>query len=96
MAKVALDLEDVFLVIPVLLNDVDICTCCKEVVIATFLATLASKTFLVLVFLACLALVGRKLLVLATRYISKSSINGLNSSRVFLLLFCRPVSSGTT
>ena len=57
MTEVALNLEDVFLVFPVFLDDVGICNCYKEVVIKTSLAILAPKSFLVLLLLGSLALV---------------------------------------
>ena len=67
MAEVALDLEDVFFVFSVFLNNVDVYTHDSKVVIAIFLATLVPKTSLVLVFLGSLALVSRRFLVLTTR-----------------------------
>lgn len=83
----AFDLRDVF---PFLLNDIGISTYCREVMNMTqSLALLALKILLVvLVFFANLALVGRRLLVLANRYISRMSINKFSSFKVFLFHFC--------
>lgn len=54
----------------------------------TFLALLASRTSsMVLDLFANLALVGRKLLVLATKYISRRTVNGFSFSRVFSSFF---------
>lgn len=86
-----LELGDVSLVFPIFLNDVGIYICCKGVVIATFLTILAPKTSLVLVYLAYLALVDRKLLILVTRYMSKGNVSGFSPFRVFLLFFHRLV-----
>lgn len=88
MAKVALNLEDVFSVFSVFFDDVSVCIYCRRVVIVTFLATLTSKTFLILVFLVSLALVDRRLLVLATRYISRRNVSILSLSSVFFLFLC--------
>ena len=87
------NLADVFLFI---FDDIGVSTCCKGVMATTlFLPCTTPKTFLVvLVFFASLGLVGGRLLgILTTRYVNKRSINGLISSKVFLFLFCRPVSS---
>ena len=84
MAKIALNLGDVFFF---LFNDIGVCTYCKGVITAIFLIILTPKTSFVLVFFTSLALAGRKLLVLATRYISGKSVSTLGSSRVFFLLF---------
>ena len=94
MAKVALDLGDVFHVFPVILDDMGLCTYCRKVVIAIFLSTLAPKTSLVLVFLIYLVLVDGKLLVFTTRYISGGSVSGFSSPRVFFLHFCGPIPLG--
>lgn len=59
---------------------------CRRVVAITSLVILAPKTSLVLVFLATVALVGRRLLVLATRRISKRDVSRLNLFKVFFLL----------
>lgn len=63
----------------------------------TLLAPLAPKIALlvVLVFFASLTLVGRRLLVLATRYISKRNINELSPFGVFSLFFRRLIPLGT-
>lgn len=94
MAKKALNLEDIFLVSLVLLNDVGVCIYCKKVFIATFLAILAPRTFFVLVFLTRLALVDGRLLVLTIKYVSGGSVNKLNPSGVLFLLFCKSVFLG--
>lgn len=84
-----LDLEDIFLVF---LNSIGIKICCREVLTTTtFSATSAPKTSLVLVFLVCLALLGRRLLVLAIQCISGESVSRFSLSKVFFLLLCRPV-----
>ena len=61
MIEVALNLEDISYIF---FDDIGIYTYCKGVVTAIFSATLAPKTSLVLVFLASLALLVRRLLVL--------------------------------
>ena len=70
---------------------------CKKIMLTLSLtpSTLKISLLVVLVFLASLALVGRKLLVLATRYISRRSISERNPSGVLVLLFCRPIPSRT-
>lgn len=93
IAEVALDLEDV---LSFVFDDISVCTRGRGVMTITFLAILVPKTFfVVLVFLASLALVDGRLLVLAIRYISRKSVRRLNLSEVFLLLFLRLVLSGT-
>lgn len=89
MAVEALDLGDVSLVF---LDGIGVSICCRGVVAITTLLVLVPRTSLVLVFPARLVLVGGKLLVLTTRYVSKGSDSGLSHSGVFLLLFCRLVS----
>ena len=76
-----------------LLDDVGISICCRKFVTTTLsLAFLAPKTSLViLVFLASLALVCKRLLILATKYVSRKSVSRLSFSGVFLLLFCKPI-----
>lgn len=87
MAGEVLDLKDVFLVF---LDGIGISTHCRKVVATTiFPATLAPKTSLVLVFLARLALVNRKLLVLIIRCVSGESVSRLYLFRVLLLLLYR-------
>ena len=78
MAEVALNLGDIFYDF---FNDIGICTCCRRVMTATPLATLAPKTSLALVFLASLALMGG----LSTRYVSRGKISGLSP---FVLHVC--------
>ena len=80
MADEALNLEDVFLVFPVFFNNVGICTYCRKVGVAILLAILAPTIFLILIFFACLALMDRRLLLLATKYVSGGSVSGLTSS----------------
>ena len=88
-----LDLRDIF---PFFLDDVGVSTHCKRVMAITPSISLTSKTSLVVLFLfASLALVDRRLLVLATKYISGKSVSGLNLSKVFLFFFCEPVSLRT-
>ena len=80
MADEALDLGDFFLVF---FDGIGVSTCCKRVVATTILsALLVPKTSLlvVLVLLASLALVGRKLLVLAIRCVSNRSFSRLSLS----------------
>ena len=90
MTVEALDLEDVF---PFLFDGIDIGTCCRGVVTTTlFLAPSTPRiSLIVLVFLAILAPVGKRLLVLVTGYVSKNSISRLSLFRVFFLLLHRPV-----
>ena len=87
MTVEALDLGNIF---HFLLDGVDVSTSCRRVITTTSLALSSPKISLlvVLVFLVNLALVGRRLLMLVIRYISKRSISGLNPSGVFLLFFC--------
>ena len=84
----ALDLGDVLFF---LFNNISIIsTYCKRVIVTTSLTLLMLKTSLiVLVFLASLALVNRRLLVFAIRYVSGKSVSGLSPFGVFLLLFRR-------
>lgn len=91
MADEALDLKDDSFIFSVLFNDVCICTCCKNIVIATFLTTLLAKTSLVLVYLACLALVDRRLLVLAIKCASGESVSRFSFFGVFFLLLFKLV-----
>lgn len=93
IASEAFNLGDDFFVFSVLFDYMGICISYRKVVVATPLVTLASRTSLILVFLARLALVGRRLLVLATNCVSKGNISELSLFRVFFLLFCRPVFS---
>ena len=86
---VAGDLGYIFLVFLFLDSGVDIYY--RKIVAATLSAISASRISLVLVLLIRLVLVGRKLLMLATKCVSKGSISELSSSRVFFLLFCGPV-----
>ena len=80
----ALDLGDVFVVF---FDGVDVSIYYKRVVATTTPLSLTPKSFLILVFLARLALVGRKLLVLATRCVNGKIISRFSSSRIFLLFF---------
>ena len=91
MIFVTLDLGDIFYFF---FNSAGISTRCKGVMaITTFLALLIPKTSLlmVLVLLASLALGGGRLLVLATRNISRKGVSGLRSFGVLFLLFSRLV-----
>lgn len=89
MIVVVLDLGNIF---NFLFDGVGISTYCWEAVATIILlATLALRTSLVLVFLASLALVGKKLLVLVTRYVSGRSISGLSLFGVLIFLFCGPI-----
>ena len=95
VAIVAFNLEDIF---HFLLDNIEIRIRYREIGATTTPAALfMSKISLlvVLVFLASLALVDGRLLVPTTRYVSKKKISGLSLSRVFFLLFCRLVPSGT-
>lgn len=95
MAGEAFELKDVFLIF---LDVIGVSTCCRGVVaIITLLALLTSRTSLlvVLIFFASLALVGVRLLVLATRYVSGKRVSEFNLSRVFFLLLYGLVSLGT-
>ena len=84
-----LDLGDVFFF---RLDDIGIDIYCKEVMATTLFSppTVPRTSLVVLVFFASLALVdGRLLEVLATKYVSRKSVNRPISSRVPLLFFCR-------
>lgn len=83
-----LDLGDIF---HFLFNGIGINICCGKVVSITFLALLATKTSLlvILVFFAPLALVNRRLLVFATRYVNERNVNKLSSFENSLFIFCR-------
>ena len=88
IADVILDLEDVF---SLFFDDVSISIYCKEVMATISSTSLALKTSLViLVFLASLPLMSGKL-VLTTKHVSRKSVSKLSPSKVFPLLFCRPV-----
>ena len=87
----ALDLRDIF---HFFFDGVGLSTYYKRVMTTNFLATLVSKTYLLLVFFTSLALVSRKLLVLATRYISKRNVSRLSFSGAFFLLFGKSVPLG--
>lgn len=89
MTDITLDLEDIF---PFLLDNISVYTYCKEVMATIlFLAPKAPRTFLVVLVLFWLALVDRRLWVLATRYVNRRSISGFSLFGVFFFLFCRPV-----
>lgn len=88
MAVKALNSGDVSLVY---LDNVGVNTRCKGVITTTTPSTLVPRTFLVLVLLIYLVLVGRKLLVLSIRYVSGGSVSRLNLSVVLLLFFCGPI-----
>lgn len=80
MVSKARNLEDVFLVF---LDNIGISNHCRGVVaMSTILALLVPKTFLlvVLVYFAILALVGGRLLVLVTRYVSRRIVSGFSPS----------------
>lgn len=87
MAGEAFNLGDIFFVFFVYLDNVGVCTYYKKVVVATCLAILAPKTSLVLVFLACLALISGRLLVLITRYINGGNVNRFSPSKKFFFFF---------
>lgn len=89
MTVEALDLGDILFFF---LDDVSISTYCKKVVATTFLTLSALRiSLVVLIFLASLALVDRKLLVFVTRCVSGRSVSRLSLSGVFLLLFLKLV-----
>lgn len=91
---VTIDLGDIF---HFFLDGVGVSICCKGVMATTtFLAAPVPKTSLlvVLVLFTSLALVGERLLVLATRCVSEKNVNGLSPFKLNLLLFCRPVFFG--
>ena len=88
MTELVLNLEDVF---HVLFDNVGVCTYCRRVVTAIFLAILTPRIFLILVLLTGLGLMGG----LLTRYISKGIISRLSPCGVFLLLFSRLTFSKT-
>ena len=80
------DLEDVLFF---LFDDIDVSTYYRKVITTISLAFLVPKTSLmVLVFLANLALMSGRLLVLATRYVSRRNISRFSLFGVFLFLFC--------
>lgn len=88
MAGEVLDLGDVSLVI---LDGIGINTHSRGVVVTTIFLALASRTSLILVFFARLALVDRRLLVLINRYIIRKNVSRFSLSEVFLLLFRKPI-----
>ena len=57
----------------------------------TLLTILTPKTSLVLIFFASLALVSRRLLVFAIRYVSRKSVNRLSPFGVLLFFFHGPI-----
>lgn len=81
-----LNLQDIF---SFFLDSICISNFLKEVITTTlFLGALAMRTSLVvLVVLASLALVGRRLLLFITRYINEKIISILNLSEDLLLFF---------
>lgn len=79
------NLKNIFFIF---LDGIGISINCKKAMVTTFLTPLTPKKFLViLVFLASLALMGKRLLVFATKYISRRSVSGLNSFGVFSVFF---------
>lgn len=90
---IVLNLGDIF---NFFLDSIGISIYCRRVVAITIsLAILVLTTFLVLIFFASLTLVGRRLLMFATRYVSERSVSRFSLSKVFILLFCGPVPSET-
>lgn len=89
MVVIALDLGDIFL----FFHKNNVNTCGRRVVAAALFLSSAMPeiSWEILVFFACLALMGR----LLTRHVSKEKISRLGFSRIFFLLFCRLVSSET-
>lgn len=79
-----LDLGDIF---PFVLDDISICIYCKGVMATTSLVLRTS--LVVLIFFVSLAKVDEKLLILATKYISRRNVNRFSLFKVFLLFFCR-------
>ena len=74
-------------------DGISVSTCCRRLMVTTTSsAILASKTFLILVFLARLALVGKRLSIFTPRCVSRGSISGLSLFGVFLLLLHGPLS----
>lgn len=86
---VALDLGEIFYFF---LVNVSVSTRYKEAMAMTIhSAILALRTSFILILMTSLALVGGRLLILATRCVSERSVSKLSSSNIFLLLFCRLV-----
>lgn len=88
------NLEDI---VSLLLNDIGICTYCKEVIttILSLTPSVPRTSLVVLVFLVNLALMDERLLIFVTRFISGSSVSELSFSRFLLLVFCRSFPLGT-
>ena len=88
----AFNLGDIF---SFFFDGIGVSTHCEGVVVTPFLASLAPRTSLlmVLVLFANLVLVGRRLLVLATRRVRGRSVSELSPSRVFVYLFRGFISS---
>lgn len=80
----AIDIGSVF---PFLFDDIR--TCYRGVIAATLslYPTVPKTSLIVLVFFANLTLVGRRLIVLTTRYINKKSVSRFIFSKVILFLF---------
>lgn len=80
------NLVDVFLFF---FDDVSVSTYYRRVIATTlFLALSVPRTSLVVLdFLAILALIGGRLLMLATRYVTERSVSALSSFEVFFFLF---------
>ena len=86
---VAFDLRDIFNFV---FDSISISTRCRGAVAMTIsLTTLTPKTSLVLILLTSLVLVGRKLLLLATRLVNGRSISGFSLSGVLIFFFREPV-----
>lgn len=90
MTVEALDLRDVFLFF---LDNIGISTYYKEIMAMTLsLVFLAPRiSLVVLVFLAILTLISRRLLMLVTKFVNKKSVSGLSHYKVVPLLFCQLV-----
>lgn len=89
MIVVVLDLRDIF---NFFFDGVDVGTYGKKAIVTTiFLTNSRLRISLVLVLLTSLALIDRRLLVLATRCINGKSVGELSLSGVFLLFFCGPI-----
>lgn len=90
---VVLDLEDIFCF---LLYDIGVSSYCKKVMVTVSLTLLALKTSLlvVLILFPSLVLVGGRLLMLATRHVSRKSVSKLSLSGIFFLFFHGLISLG--
>lgn len=87
IADIAFNLDNIFSFF--FKNDINICD--REIVVTTlFLSSVVSKTFLVILVLL-IGLIQALMDGFSIKHVSKRKISGFNLSKIFLLLFCRPV-----